>query len=285
MYNRLPHELGRGEETEFDTVVDSGESQTNPDGTSFSPEQEIQSAREIVSDTLPFRISRIAPIYTFALVGSWLFMYTFDDDLSCSQPLFWWSSMYILRHVVKAVLYHIASHQAYRGLTLPQSLIFAIALVDVAGSTIWALGGYYIFHTDSCTPSIFTYSVTLWSLQSISLLLPCCLVSTILFCAPCLLWLAPYFIRPNPNTIATSRDVLAKMERMPYGLVSGSTEGICCSICLNEYASDDEVMKLPCKHIFHTPCISEWAYLSQLCPVCRTNIASELSDSENSVIV
>lgn len=34
-----------------------------------------------------------------------------------------------------------------------------------------------------------------------------------------------------------------------------------CSICMEDFKIGDEAKKLPCKHYFHTPCITEWLKL------------------------
>jgi len=48
-----------------------------------------------------------------------------------------------------------------------------------------------------------------------------------------------------------------------------------CSICLNEYNPQTEVVLLPtCPHIFHPKCLGEWLQSCnvQKCPYCRTII-------------
>jgi len=52
-----------------------------------------------------------------------------------------------------------------------------------------------------------------------------------------------------------------------------------CSICLQEFQPQDEVICLPCdeRHFFHTSCVTGWLRMSQLCPVCRTNISDLLA--------
>jgi len=45
-----------------------------------------------------------------------------------------------------------------------------------------------------------------------------------------------------------------------------------CSICLCDLADDDGkgILRLPCSHTFHEPCISDWLDKSMQCPVCRS---------------
>jgi len=42
-----------------------------------------------------------------------------------------------------------------------------------------------------------------------------------------------------------------------------------CSVCLDQYDSEDEVKILACDHIFHKECIDNWLIRKFSCPVCR----------------
>ena len=48
-----------------------------------------------------------------------------------------------------------------------------------------------------------------------------------------------------------------------------------CAICMEDFSLNDVAKKLPCKHLFHEPCISEWLKLHGTCPVCRKNLNGE----------
>ncbi|KAJ2551504.1 hypothetical protein EV175_003671, partial [Coemansia sp. RSA 1933] len=50
-----------------------------------------------------------------------------------------------------------------------------------------------------------------------------------------------------------------------------------CGICMDEYNAAEEVVELPCKHVYHKDCIDHWLKMNGTCPVCRTRI--ENSDS------
>jgi hypothetical protein len=52
-----------------------------------------------------------------------------------------------------------------------------------------------------------------------------------------------------------------------------------CNICLDDMLKDQEVIKLPCEHIYHSCCISE--YLNKYnykCPVCRKEVGKPKYD-------
>ena len=45
-----------------------------------------------------------------------------------------------------------------------------------------------------------------------------------------------------------------------------------CSICLEEYNRDKDIIKLKCNHEYHKECIKAWFDFNKNCPQCRKNI-------------
>jgi E3 ubiquitin-protein ligase BIG BROTHER and related proteins len=45
-----------------------------------------------------------------------------------------------------------------------------------------------------------------------------------------------------------------------------------CSVCQQDYAPDDNVVRLPCKHWFHKTCVFQWLQSSKMCPVCMREV-------------
>lgn len=37
-----------------------------------------------------------------------------------------------------------------------------------------------------------------------------------------------------------------------------------CAICMEDFGLNEKAKKLPCKHLFHEPCITEWLKLVNL---------------------
>lgn len=56
-----------------------------------------------------------------------------------------------------------------------------------------------------------------------------------------------------------------------------------CAVCLCEYERNEEVVVLPCKHMFHESCIKPWLKDHRTCPTCRKDVTdlSSSSDDEN----
>ena len=42
-----------------------------------------------------------------------------------------------------------------------------------------------------------------------------------------------------------------------------------CAICPDKLNNGEEIMYLPCAHVFHKKCIKEWFKRSNTCPCCR----------------
>lgn len=45
-----------------------------------------------------------------------------------------------------------------------------------------------------------------------------------------------------------------------------------CEICLVDYEVGDELMRLPCLHLFHSGCIVPWLRKAHTCPLCQTDV-------------
>uniref|UniRef100_A0A5B6YTZ6 RING-type E3 ubiquitin transferase n=1 Tax=Davidia involucrata TaxID=16924 RepID=A0A5B6YTZ6_DAVIN len=74
---------------------------------------------------------------------------------------------------------------------------------------------------------------------------------------------------------ATSRSLISSI---PIVEITGSllkSGSISCSICKDEYAINEKVNQLPCKHIFHHECIVPWLNRSNSCPLCRYKLPVE----------
>ena len=48
--------------------------------------------------------------------------------------------------------------------------------------------------------------------------------------------------------------------------------GLSCAICFVNFAKEDPVAQLSCRHIFHTACIRPWLERNMSCPTCRTAV-------------
>jgi len=48
-----------------------------------------------------------------------------------------------------------------------------------------------------------------------------------------------------------------------------------CSICQDDFAVGNSVLKLPCRHVYHTDCVINWLAMNNTCPLCRLELPKE----------
>ncbi|KAF7727067.1 hypothetical protein EC973_008030 [Apophysomyces ossiformis] len=48
-----------------------------------------------------------------------------------------------------------------------------------------------------------------------------------------------------------------------------------CTICQETFGVMSELIRMPCKHEYHGPCIRKWLGVSNTCPICRSAMPSE----------
>ena len=59
----------------------------------------------------------------------------------------------------------------------------------------------------------------------------------------------------------------------------GEAEEPHCSICLGEYEAGEDLVCLPCKHLYHDDCISSWCSNHTRCPLCNLDLESVSGDT------
>ncbi|KAJ4839562.1 hypothetical protein Tsubulata_002267 [Turnera subulata] len=50
-----------------------------------------------------------------------------------------------------------------------------------------------------------------------------------------------------------------------------------CVICQMKYKRGDKQIKLLCKHVYHSECITKWLGINKVCPVCNNEVFGEES--------
>ena len=81
----------------------------------------------------------------------------------------------------------------------------------------------------------------------------------------------PRQVRPENQQGGVSDKVMSLLPRY-LGSTSRRGHESTCTICLAEFKSNDEVMRLPCFHEFHSSCIKSWLQKSRLCPIDKTDV-------------
>ncbi|GLA56780.1 hypothetical protein AtubIFM54640_000440 [Aspergillus tubingensis] len=76
----------------------------------------------------------------------------------------------------------------------------------------------------------------------------------------------------SPNNINTNTNINDSQKR-DKDTEDADTSGDnhrTCAICIDQFADDDEIRSLPCRHIFHTVCLDPWVTKKNaFCPLCK----------------
>eukprot|EP00056_Hartaetosiga_gracilis_P005969 m.91608 g.91608 ORF g.91608 m.91608 type:complete len:338 (+) comp12333_c0_seq1:206-1219(+) len=89
----------------------------------------------------------------------------------------------------------------------------------------------------------------------------------------------------NAGSIQSRKDAIKKLKTFKFsGALKDTQEGSSldnCAVCLNEYSTDEGLMKLPCGHFFHSECVTEWLERSPTCPLCKMSILHTGENANN----
>ena len=90
----------------------------------------------------------------------------------------------------------------------------------------------------------------------------------------------------NPQSNAAppaSDEALNNLDRRPVTKDLLGDDGQSeCAICIDDFASGQTAVFLPCKHWFHEQCVVLWLKEHNTCPVCRTPIETRASRNAGS---
>jgi hypothetical protein len=53
-----------------------------------------------------------------------------------------------------------------------------------------------------------------------------------------------------------------------------------CPICSEDYSPSEEVLRMPCAHVYHSSCVLPWLETKKTCPICRFELKNEVPSSE-----
>ncbi|KAJ0087160.1 hypothetical protein Patl1_07904 [Pistacia atlantica] len=73
-----------------------------------------------------------------------------------------------------------------------------------------------------------------------------------------------------PRPIPATEEAIQKLEKVTFQDCLESTSE--CTVCCEEFHQNDhvnQIVRMPCAHVYHQQCIQKWLKLSHLCPLCR----------------
>merc|ERR1711907_184795 len=85
--------------------------------------------------------------------------------------------------------------------------------------------------------------------------------------------LLPAMLGGNPDTPADP-EAVAALPQSVLSTVESERHGS-CTVCLAEFEAGDEVLEMPCKHVFHKNCLLPWLNKKPSCPLCRNSLPSQ----------
>lgn len=97
-----------------------------------------------------------------------------------------------------------------------------------------------------------------------------------------------YLIANDPNKYGNppaSKEEVEKLQRLTVTKnnqpeIQKLSSDNCCPVCKDEYQENDELIKLPCSHLFHNECILPWLKERNSCPTCRYELKTDDNDYE-----
>ncbi|VAI32555.1 unnamed protein product [Triticum turgidum subsp. durum] len=84
-------------------------------------------------------------------------------------------------------------------------------------------------------------------------------------------------ITAQPKVPPASKEVVANLPVVTVteeviARLGSETE---CAVCRENLVVDDKMQELPCKHLFHPPCLKPWLDENNSCPICRRELRTD----------
>jgi E3 ubiquitin-protein ligase RNF115/126 len=88
--------------------------------------------------------------------------------------------------------------------------------------------------------------------------------------------LAERLFRLNSGSLGSPPTAESFKEKLkPEKYTDGSCVEDTCSVCLEQFQKNDDIVVLPCKHGFHPQCIDPWLNMHSECPSCRHKLPAQ----------
>ncbi|XP_075485836.1 E3 ubiquitin-protein ligase AIP2-like [Primulina tabacum] len=81
----------------------------------------------------------------------------------------------------------------------------------------------------------------------------------------------------GPRVPPASKEVVAKLPvtKVTEENLNKLGKDAACSICQENLVVEDQMQELPCKHMFHPPCLKPWLDEHNSCPICRHELKTD----------
>ncbi|KAK5728081.1 hypothetical protein LTR17_012180 [Elasticomyces elasticus] len=88
---------------------------------------------------------------------------------------------------------------------------------------------------------------------------------------------------PNAAVVCkpASKAAVAALPRTIFETVAElEKDSLRCTVCVSNFEVAEEVVTLPCTHLFHIECLSSWMVQGHECPNCRYKLAAAVDDED-----
>ncbi|KNA10246.1 hypothetical protein SOVF_146120 [Spinacia oleracea] len=80
---------------------------------------------------------------------------------------------------------------------------------------------------------------------------------------------------PPASKAVVEKLPVIKLESEAIAKEKLGEEGAECCICKEKLGVGDEMQEMPCKHLFHPPCLKPWLDEHNSCPICRHELPTD----------
>ena len=77
------------------------------------------------------------------------------------------------------------------------------------------------------------------------------------------------------RSIPATRSAVEALEKFRFQQQSDSISVGECIICLEEFETGSELIRMPCSHVYHGHCILKWLHTNNSCPLCQYPMPSD----------
>lgn len=82
-------------------------------------------------------------------------------------------------------------------------------------------------------------------------------------------------IRRKMGAPPAAKEAIEALPVCEYDDLGPNEEDHLCVICQDQFTTNDNIMSMPCRHVFHNDCLKRWLELHNTCPTCRLPIEQE----------
>ncbi|XP_078448334.1 E3 ubiquitin ligase BIG BROTHER-related-like [Wolffia australiana] len=69
-----------------------------------------------------------------------------------------------------------------------------------------------------------------------------------------------------------SADTISSLPSLTYQSTGSEEMNDQCVICRLDFDDGENLVHLPCKHIYHPECINRWLQINKICPICSADV-------------